>query len=78
MAEIDMSLDENPFDWQVTKAGKLMIFRGGKQIMVVSEKKAESVIAKLGDDDEVNQQLLARVTGQYRMGNERVPGSKRN
>lgn len=67
-----MSLDENPFDWQVTKAGKLIIFRGGKQIMIVSEKKAESIIATLGIDPDEDQQILARVTGQYRMGTERM------
>lgn len=72
-----MALADNPFDWQVTKAGKLMISRGGKQVMIVSASKAEAIITKLGVDDETDQQVLARATGQYRMGNERVPGSKR-
>lgn len=72
-----MSLSENPFEWETTKAGKLMIYRGGKLVMIVSPDKAAPVIAKLGQDEDTDQQVLARITGQYRMGNERVPGSKR-
>lgn len=71
-----MALADNPFEWSITKAGKLMIFRGGKQVMIVSAAKAEAIIAKLGVDDETDQQVMARVTGQYRMGNEREAGSK--
>lgn len=71
-----MSLDDNPFDWQVTKAGKLMIYRGGEFVMIVSPDKAAPVLAKLGNDPEADQQILARITGQYRMGNERMGKSK--
>lgn len=72
-----MSLDEKPFDWIVTKAGKLIIYRGGKQIMIVSSKKAEAIVSRLGNDPDEDQQIMARLTGQYRMGNERDAGSKR-
>lgn len=72
-----MALADNPFDWQVTKAGKLIISRGGKQVMIVPANKAEAILARLGVDHDTDQQVMARVTGQYRMGNEREPGSKR-
>lgn len=72
-----MGLEDNPFDWKVTKSGKLIISRGGKQVMIVSLVKAEAIITKLGIDADQDQQILARVTGQYRMGNERVPNLKR-
>lgn len=67
-----MSLSEHPFSWKQTKAGKLLIYRGGDLVMIVSPEKAEPVIAKLGFDPEADQQVMARITGQYRMGNERV------
>lgn len=73
-----MSLSEHPFAWQKTKAGKLMIYRGGELIMIISPEKAVSILARLGQDDDTDQQVLARATGQYRIGNERVPGSKRH
>ena len=72
-----MSLSDDPFEWQVTKAGKLMIYRGGELVMIVSSEKAAPILAKLAVDDETDQQILARVTGQYRMGNERMGKSKR-
>lgn len=72
-----MSLETNPFEWKQTKAGKLMIYRGGDLVMIVSPDKATSILAKLGESVDADQQVLARVTGQYRMGNERMGKSKR-
>lgn len=67
-----MSLSEHPFSWKQTKAGKLMIYRGGELVMIVSPDKATPILAKLGVNDDSDQQILARVTGQYRIGNERM------
>ena len=67
-----MSLSENPFEWTKTKAGKLMIYRGGDLVMIVSPDKATPILSKLGRDPETDQQVLARATGQYRIGNERM------
>lgn len=72
-----MSLSDHPFEWKRTKSGKLMIYRGGELVMIVSPEKALPVLAKLGTDPEKDQQILARVTGQYRMGNERIGKSSR-
>lgn len=72
-----MSLSEDPFEWQQTKAGKLMIYRGGELVMIISPEKAAPILARLGSDPEADQQVLARVTGQYRMGNERMGKAKR-
>ena len=72
-----MALADNPFEWKQTKSGKLMIYRGGELVVIISSEKASAVLARLGVDAETDQQVLARATGQYRMGNERVPGSKR-
>lgn len=71
-----MSLSDDPFEWKQTKAGKLMIYRGGELIMIISAEKSAPVLARLGEDADNDQQILARVTGQYRIGNERVGKSR--
>lgn len=67
-----MSLADNPFEWSKTKAGKLMIYRAGELVMIISPEKASPILEKLGHDADTDQQVLARATGQYRMGNERM------
>lgn len=73
-----MALDERdrlkdfPFDYKITKAGKMMIYHQHKMIMTLSEKQAGKVIRKLASADDFNQQLiLAKVTGHFKHGNER-------
>ena len=66
-----MSLDDDPFDYQITKSGVLLIRRGGRTVMELGGKKASALIPRLGRDADTDQQLLARVTGNYRHGNER-------
>lgn len=65
-----MSLDDDPFDYQITKSGVLLIRRGGRTIMELGGKKAAALIPRLGRDADSDQQLLARATGNYRHGNE--------
>ncbi|WP_025778166.1 hypothetical protein [Brevibacterium sp. VCM10] len=69
-----MSLEGDPFEYHVTKSGVLLIRRGGRTVMELGGKKAAALIPKLGRDDESDQQLLARATGNYRHGNERQLG----
>lgn len=81
--KIDIRLDPwmsdfpKPFEWTQTKAGKLMIYRSGELVMIMSPEKAAPILAKLGRDPEADQQVLARATGQYRMGNERMGETRR-
>ena len=42
--------------------------------MELGGKKAAALIPKLGRNDDTDQQLLARATGNYRHGNERRSG----
>lgn len=72
-----MGLTDDPFDYQWTKSGSLLVYRGGKLIVTVSGAKADAVRDRLGVDPERDQQILARITGNYRRGNERIAGSKR-
>lgn len=66
-----MGLEDDPFSYDVTKSGLVRISRGGRVVVTVGGSRAARLIAELGRDDESDQQLLARVTGNYRRGNER-------
>lgn len=66
-----LSLDDDPFDYRITKSGTLIISRNGRTVMELGGKKAAGLIPKLGCGEDSDQQLLARVTGNYRRGNER-------
>lgn len=67
-----MGLEDNPFDWRVTKSGQVLVSRGGRLVTTVRGAAAERLLGKLsGAGDEEAQQLLARVTGNYKRGNER-------
>ena len=63
---------DDPFSFRVGKAEQVMISRGGRVVMTVGGKRAARLIAALGVSDELDQQLLARATGNYRRGNERT------
>lgn len=67
-----MSLEEDPFSYRITKDDRVLVSRGGRQVTVVAGSRARQLIGKLGRDDATDQQLLARVTGNYRRGNERL------
>lgn len=66
-----LSLDDDPFDYRITKSGTLIISRNGRTVIKLGGKKAAALIPKLGCGEDSDQQLLARVTGNYRRGNER-------
>lgn len=66
-----MGLGDDPFGYRVTKDGSVRVTRGGREVVVVGGAEAAKLIARLGFDDETDQHLLARATGNYRRGNER-------
>ena len=67
-----MGLEDDPFDWRVTKDGQLLVSRGGRVVTTVRGSAAAKLLGRLERvaDDEA-QQLLARATGNYKRGNER-------
>ncbi len=66
-----MGLDDDPFSYRVTKDGRILISRGGRRVVTVAGAAAERLSGMLGEDDDADQQLLARATGNYRRGTER-------
>ncbi|MBI9013481.1 MAG: hypothetical protein JEZ08_14710 [Clostridiales bacterium] len=74
MSKLDVrdKLKEHPFNYQMTKSNKMMIFAQNKMIMTLGKKQALKLNAKLEVSDEFNQQLLlAKATGHYKHGNEK-------
>ncbi len=63
----------DPFGYRITKDGRVLVSRGGRVIMTVAGNRARRLIAQLetAADDAEEQQALARITGNYRRGNER-------
>jgi len=74
-----MSIDKNdvlktsPFSYRVNKDKKLFISYEGKQVMILKEKKAGQLLSKLNKakDEMERQLLLAKVTGNFKRGNEK-------
>ena len=66
-----MTFDAEPFDWSVTADSRVLVSRGGRQVVVVAGARGSKLAAQLeAADDERAQQLLARATGNYKRGNE--------
>jgi hypothetical protein len=67
-----VGLEDNPFDWRVTRDGQVLVSRGGRVVTTLRGAAAERLIGKLhGADEDEAQHLLARATGNYKRGNER-------
>jgi hypothetical protein len=59
------------FSWTATAAGELRVLHHGRPAATLRGRAARELQARLKDlDEQARQQLLARVTGQYRRGNE--------
>lgn len=73
-----MGRHSDAFSYQATKDGKVFISRQGKRIAVLKGAKAAAFLESVDDADEDLSQLeMARVTGNYKRGNERLMGERR-
>ncbi len=70
-APMPEGLADDPFAYRITKSGEVHVTRGGRAVVVVRGAAAERLAARLGRDPVRDQHLLARVTGNYKRGNER-------
>lgn len=71
-----MGLHADPFTWRPTKDGRVRVFRGGRQVATIAGARAERFLALARDvDEDTVQHALARLTGNYRRGNERRRGA---
>lgn len=82
MSEIDKRkrLREEPFAYQIMKNGTVAINYRGKQIKIVKGTEAERLIARIKavEDNIIEVQLLlAKITGNFKHGNEKISKNKR-
>ncbi|MFF2175952.1 hypothetical protein ACFVT8_05740 [Lysinibacillus sp. NPDC058147] len=82
MSEIDKRnrLGEEPFDYQITKKGTVVIYYEGKQIKIVKDREAERLIVRINEVEDnilAVQLLLAKITGNFKRGNEKFGKNKR-
>lgn len=65
-------LQEEPFEYKVTKSGKVFIYWNNKEIKVLSGKVADKFLRKIENKSDFDVQLeLAKFTGHFKHGNER-------
>jgi hypothetical protein len=82
LSEIDKRnrLSEEPFTYQTTKKGAIVIYYRGKQIKIIKDSEAANLITRMkeveGNLTEV-QLLLAKITGNFKRGNEKIGENKR-
>jgi hypothetical protein len=72
-------LGEKPFTYQTTKKGTVEIYYNGKQIKIIKGREAERLLAKIqAVEDNLTevQLLLAKITGNFKRGNEKVSKNK--
>jgi len=72
--------DDLGFTFRAFKSGDVEVSRGGRVVTLLRGDTAKSTLARLTSlSPEGQQQLLARMTGHYRQGNERgASGHPRN
>jgi hypothetical protein len=76
MEDIDKRgvLKEAIFDYQMTKDGKVLLFWNGKQVKMLAGKEADKFSARMADLEPESldaQLIMAKVTGNFKRGNER-------
>lgn len=65
-------LKENPFSYKITKSNKTLIYYENRRIQILTEKETKKFISKIKGKDAFEIQLvLAKITGNFKHGNER-------
>lgn len=76
---LEKLVKERAFSYEVRKDNKLFIYYYGKQVIVLTKQRAKQFIEDLEYADEnKTQYLLARVTSNFKRGNEREGKQKGN
>ncbi len=71
-------LAEEPFGFSKTKDGRVRIFYHGRAVTVLAGAQAAALLRKIENATAPEQQLaLAKVTGNFKRGNEKAAGQKR-
>lgn len=74
MSQIDKrgKLDEEAFSYRVDKEARVVIFWRGKQVMTLREQQAMKFLSRIeGLEGKDAQLVMAKITGNFKHGNER-------
>lgn len=64
--------EEEVFTYKVSKDKKVFIFWYGKQVMILKGKDSDKFLARIADADlRESQLIMAKVTGNFKRGNEK-------
>ena len=75
MSNIDTKnkFTKHPFSYKITKSDIVIIYRDNIQVMIIKGKAAVKLQSKLcNKSDKQTQLVLAKITGNYKRGNERT------
>ena len=65
------------FSFRQTKSGKVFIYWRGKQVMILSDPESKKFLRKInGLDDKHIQLIMAKITCNFKRGNERLAAEK--
>ncbi|MGM0780158.1 MAG: hypothetical protein ACQEXE_26615 [Bacillota bacterium] len=66
-------LNEEPFSFRVNKNSTVFLDFNGKQVKILKGKESEKFLKRMNDaeDEKARQLIMAKVTGNFKRGNER-------
>jgi hypothetical protein len=70
-------LDESPFSYRVSKDNTVFLDYENRQVKILKGKEANKFLERVeaAEDDKARQLIMAKVTGNFRRGNERSANS---
>lgn len=80
MSEVDKhnKLDEEPFSYNISKDNKVFIYWNGKQVTILNGKDSDRFLVRIKNADPKQVQLImAKVTGNFKRGNEKNNKNKK-
>ena len=69
--------DPQDFDYDVTKVGKVLIYWRDKLVTTLANERARKFLQRIDAPYADPQQIMARVTGNFKRGNERDGKNRR-
>jgi hypothetical protein len=81
MGEVDKrgKLDEDMFSYHITKDDRILLYWHDKLVKILAAKQSQKFLGQIAsaNDDKEIQLIMAKVTGNFKRGNEREGKSKR-
>ncbi len=73
-------LDESPFSYRISKNNSVFLDYENRQVKILKGKEADKFLERMeaAEDDKAKQLIMAKVTGNFKRGNERKSNSNKN